>query len=154
MADKIVLNGLTKKGLRKKLMEQLTKAEKELELARKNFLQKLRQDTKPKMGNHLAEFNTENRTVEEQIKENARKRIKKIKEALQGLDDGTYGICNFVDETLDLEGCGKHISLGRLWAVPFTNKCIDCKRKKEREERIRNKRPSNNNLVQSSWMSL
>lgn len=46
-----------------------------------------------------------------------------IDQALQRIDDGSYGIC--VD-------CGKSIPLRRLQAVPYVVDCIDCRRQAER----------------------
>lgn len=51
--------------------------------------------------------------------------IKKVKQALERLDNGTYGIC---DE------CEEQISIKRLEARPVTTKCIDCKIHQEHME--------------------
>lgn len=51
------------------------------------------------------------------------KALKDIDEALERLDEGTYGTC--VD-------CGKEISEKRLEAVSFTLYCLECQREKER----------------------
>lgn len=59
------------------------------------------------------------------IRDRERRLIKKVKEALQRIDDGTYGIC---------EECGEEISLSRLKARPVTRLCINCKAKQEEEE--------------------
>lgn len=48
--------------------------------------------------------------------------INKIRQALERLDDGTYGIC---DE------CGEPISIQRLKARPVTTLCINCKSRME-----------------------
>jgi DnaK suppressor protein len=55
----------------------------------------------------------------------------KVKEALDRIDNGTFGIC---------ESCGRPISEKRLMVRPVTTQCIDCKteeEKKERSERLR-----------------
>lgn len=52
--------------------------------------------------------------------------IRKIKKALDGLEDGSYGIC---------ELCGKKISIERLKARPVTTHCIKCKIKMEKIEK-------------------
>ncbi len=52
----------------------------------------------------------------------------KIKDALERLEDGTYGIC---------EECGEEISLGRLKARPVTTVCFECKKRQEAGERQR-----------------
>jgi DnaK suppressor protein len=65
------------------------------------------------------------------IKDRERKLILKLKEALDRIDDGTFGIC---------ESCGRSISEKRLMARPVTTLCIECKtedEKKERSERLR-----------------
>ena len=53
--------------------------------------------------------------------------IKKIQMALRRIEDGEFGIC---------EGCGKDIPLKRLMARPVTTKCIRCKTKEERIEKV------------------
>ncbi|MBU0465620.1 MAG: RNA polymerase-binding protein DksA [Proteobacteria bacterium] len=50
--------------------------------------------------------------------------IKKLKQALERIENGTYGFC---------EECEEEISIKRLEARPVTTKCIDCK---ENEEQI------------------
>ena len=48
-----------------------------------------------------------------------------VDEALQRVDDGTYGICRV---------CGDDIGRPRLEAVPTTTQCIDCKDKSKEDE--------------------
>jgi len=72
------------------------------------------------------------------IKDRERKLILKVKEALDRIDDGTFGIC---------ESCGRPISEKRLMARPVTTLCIECKtedEKKERSERLRGTKPRSN----------
>lgn len=45
-----------------------------------------------------------------------------LQEALQRIEDGTFGICRT---------CKKPIGHGRLEAVPTATQCIDCKSKRE-----------------------
>lgn len=52
--------------------------------------------------------------------------IRKIKKALERLEEGTFGIC---------ELCGKEISMERLRVRPVTLHCIKCKTKIERMEK-------------------
>ncbi|MCU0594072.1 MAG: RNA polymerase-binding protein DksA [Desulfobacterota bacterium] len=56
------------------------------------------------------------------------KLVRKIRDALARLQDGTYGIC---------EECGEEIPLRRLRARPVTTLCIKCKKEQETEERKR-----------------
>ena len=62
------------------------------------------------------------------IKEREGRLIAKIKEALERIEDGSFGIC---------EECGENISEKRLKARPVTTLCIDCKRQQEAEEKQR-----------------
>ncbi len=60
------------------------------------------------------------------IRDREAKLIKKIKAALDRIDNDTYGIC---------ETCGEDIGLKRLKARPVTTQCIDCKSKEEALEK-------------------
>jgi DnaK suppressor protein len=68
------------------------------------------------------------RNFELRIRDRERKLIGKIKEALERIDNGGYGIC---------EMCGEEISEARLKARPVTTLCIECKRRQETEEKLR-----------------
>jgi len=52
--------------------------------------------------------------------------IKKIRESLQAIEDGTYGIC---------EDCEEPIAIERLMARPVTSYCINCKSRREAFEK-------------------
>ena len=64
------------------------------------------------------------------IRDRERRLINKIREALQRIEDGTYGYC---------ELCGGEISEKRLTARPVTTMCIACKSNQEALERSRGK---------------
>ena len=66
------------------------------------------------------------RNFELRIRDRERKLINKIKDALERIDDGTFGTC---------EVCGEDISEGRLKARAVTTLCIDCKMEQEKKER-------------------
>lgn len=70
------------------------------------------------------------RNFELRMRDRERKLVKKIREALERIDDGTFGIC---------EVCGKNISEKRLMARPVTTLCIECKTKQEEQEKQRGK---------------
>jgi len=61
------------------------------------------------------------------IRDRESRLINKIQQALENIENGTYGIC---------EECGEDISVKRLRARPVTTYCIDCKRRKEAMERM------------------
>jgi DnaK suppressor protein len=60
------------------------------------------------------------------IRDRENKLIKKIKTALDRIENGTFGVC---------EKCGEDISVKRLKARPVTTLCIDCKTKEEAFEK-------------------
>ncbi|HET97434.1 MAG TPA: RNA polymerase-binding protein DksA [Desulfurivibrio alkaliphilus] len=66
------------------------------------------------------------RSFELRIRDRERKLLAKIKEAIERLEQDTYGIC---------EACGDDISLKRLEARPVTTLCIACKTKQETQEK-------------------
>jgi len=53
--------------------------------------------------------------------------IKKIRQSLEDIENGEYGIC---------EDCGEDISIERLRARPVTSFCIRCKTKRESLEKL------------------
>ena len=53
--------------------------------------------------------------------------VRKIEQALEKIDNGTFGIC---------EECEEDIPEGRLKARPITSLCISCKSKQETDEAI------------------
>src|ERR1700760_3264090 len=51
--------------------------------------------------------------------------LKKVEEALQRIEEGTFGECN---------SCGEDIELRRLEARPTATLCVGCKEEQERQE--------------------
>ena len=66
------------------------------------------------------------RNFELRIRDREYKLIKKVKKALERIEEGTFGIC---------EKCGDDISFKRLKARPVTTLCIECKTKEEAHEK-------------------
>ena len=62
------------------------------------------------------------------IRDRERRLIKKIHDALQRMENGSYGFC---------ESCGDEIGVARLKARPVTRLCINCKSKQEEDEQVR-----------------
>lgn len=58
-----------------------------------------------------------------QIAEAESRELGQIDKTLEKISEGTYGVC---------ELCGENISLARLKALPFANKCIRCQEADER----------------------
>jgi DnaK suppressor protein len=61
------------------------------------------------------------------IRDRERKLIVKIREALERIEKGSFGIC---------EVCGEEISEERLKARLVTTLCIDCKTNEEEKQKI------------------
>lgn len=59
--------------------------------------------------------------------------LHQIDEAIQRLDEGTYGVCS---------DCDEKISEARLKALPFATVCRDCQAQREDDQAARNARPS------------
>jgi len=53
--------------------------------------------------------------------------IKKIRQSLEDIENGEYGVCR---------DCGEDISIERLKARPVTSFCIRCKTKRESLEKL------------------
>jgi DnaK suppressor protein len=49
-------------------------------------------------------------------------RLRKVEDALDRLEEGTYGVC---------EDCGASINVERLKVLPFTTCCVQCQEKRE-----------------------
>jgi DnaK suppressor protein len=62
------------------------------------------------------------------IRDRERRLLTKIREAMERIEDGTYGYC---------EICGGEISEKRLIARPVTTMCIACKSRQEAQERTK-----------------
>lgn len=68
------------------------------------------------------------RDVNLRILEREKGLIGKIKEALERMNNGTYGVC---------EECEEEISERRLEVRPVTTLCIECKKRQEAEEKVK-----------------
>lgn len=66
------------------------------------------------------------RNFELRIRDRERKLINKIKDAIDRIDAGEFGIC---------EECGDEISEARLKVRPVTTLCINCKMEEEQKEK-------------------
>jgi DnaK suppressor protein len=60
------------------------------------------------------------------LRERERRLLAKIEQALEKIENNTFGLC---------ESCGEEIGLKRLEARPVAELCIDCKSEQERLER-------------------
>ncbi len=71
--------------------------------------------------------------------DNEKKLMTDIQEALDRIDNGTYGTCRI---------CGKDISNERLDFIPYASLCIDCEKTMEKEEELLgHERPSSEEVL-------
>ncbi len=68
------------------------------------------------------------RNFELRIRDRERKLLSKIKEAMERIEDQSFGVC---------DDCGDDIGEKRLEARPVTTLCINCKTKQENYEKAK-----------------
>jgi RNA polymerase-binding protein DksA len=75
--------------------------------------------------NHPGDMATStfDRELDATLEGNEERLLQAIDAALQRIEEGTYGVC---------PKCGQAIPEERLEALPWTTRCIDCKRREER----------------------
>ncbi len=75
---------------------------------------------------HMADVGTDNfgREMELNIASNENERIRLIDEALEKLEEGSYGDCVSCEGKIDIE---------RLRAIPYARLCIECARESEKK---------------------
>ncbi|MBN2425923.1 MAG: TraR/DksA C4-type zinc finger protein [Calditrichaceae bacterium] len=83
---------------------------------------------------HLADDSSDSSSREEAFYHLSRENtyIQKIDEALEAIEQGTYGRCRV---------CGQEISEERLMAVPTTSICVPCKTKQEKNKKSSSEEP-------------
>ena len=77
---------------------------------------------------HMADVASDNYDREFQLSlaDNEQKLLNRINEALERIDEGTFGLC---------ELCEKKIAQARLKAVPYAELCVPCQEKQEKKRR-------------------
>jgi DnaK suppressor protein len=61
------------------------------------------------------------------LRERGRNKLKAIDDALERIQEGTFGVC---------EDCGEKIPVGRLEVMPFATTCRDCKTLREKRDKL------------------
>ena len=76
------------------------------------------------LGNHMADDATEafEQAKDLALLQNAQRLLEQVRDALERLDDGTYGQC---------ESCGESIDPARLEALPHATLCLRCQQRLE-----------------------
>ena len=94
--------------------------------------------------NHPADIGTETfeRGKDLGLLDNNRMLLVKVEEALQRINDGSYGTC---------ENCGREISKQRLQAIPHTTLCVPCQIEQERRQNRSSRRPIEEEIFSRSF---
>ena len=113
---------------RDRLLEERKRVEAAIQYLREEHPGSLEEEIEESVGtsdNHLADAATAtlDREIDYTLGENSEQVLAEIDDALQRIEDGTFGTCRT---------CGQPIAHERLEAMPWATQCIDCKRKDER----------------------
>jgi DnaK suppressor protein len=111
---------------RKRLLEERRRAQEALDYLHNEHPGSLQDETQEiPSDNHPGDVATVtfDRELDYTLEENEERVLGAIDSALQRIDDGSYGMC---------ASCGQPIAAERLEALPWTTRCIDCKRREER----------------------
>jgi RNA polymerase-binding protein DksA len=111
---------------RQRLLEERQRAQEAINYLHQEHPGSLQDETQEiPSDNHpgdVATF-TFDRELDYTLEENEERVLGAIDGALKRIDEGTYGDCS---------SCRQPIAAARLEALPWTTRCIDCKRKEER----------------------
>jgi DnaK suppressor protein len=109
------------KNAREKLVEMRRQVLREID----NDLKEGREGTKDDgMDTYDLASEERDREISFILSDREREKLQAIQEALERIDDGTYGMC---------ETCESEIAPGRLEALPFTRLCVSCQSDREKE---------------------
>lgn len=112
---------------RERLLQERKRVEAAIQYLREEHPGSLEEELEESIGsdNHLADTATAtlDREIDYTLGENSEQVLAEIDDALQRIENGTFGTCRT---------CGQPIAPERLEAMPWATQCIDCKRKDER----------------------
>jgi len=131
-----MMGGKTKKEQKEQKGQKYESIQKDLEQQRTSLLAEAgeilggglnaEKENFPDLGDQASAEANQNFTL--RLRGREQKLLKKIDEALDRINNGSFGIC---------ESCGEEISIKRVKARPVTTLCIDCKTMQEEEEKNR-----------------
>ena len=111
---------------RQRLLDERQRVQEALDYLHQEHPGSLRDETQEiQSDNHPGDVATVtfDRELDYTLEENEVRVLGAIDDALTRIDDGTYGLCL---------SCREAVAAERLEALPWTTRCIDCKRKEER----------------------
>lgn len=113
------------------LLKKRTELSKGIEHIAKDALKTSQRDATGDLSGyslHMADMATDNydREFSLGLATNEQKILNRINEALEKLDNHTFGLCEF---------CGKKITQVRLKAVPYAELCVPCQQKQEKKKK-------------------
>jgi YteA family regulatory protein len=130
--------------LKNKLKNKMEHQGKALSLHKElGFEDSLRESTNElsSYDNHPADLGSETFELEKQfaLTRHSARQIDEVKAALERMEDGDYGYCEF---------CGREIGFERLDAIPETRLCIECEEERKAEvEDLEYDRPNEEDLL-------
>ena len=68
------------------------------------------------------------------LSDRERDKLQAIDDALERIEDKTYGICDYGGDN-----CEEEIGMGRLKVLPFTRLCVRCQEQTEKESKLLSK---------------
>ena len=116
------------KKFKKLLLAAKEKLDAEIQQLQRDNLNRSQRDSSGDLSGysyHMADVGTDTfgREVELTIASAGSETMKLIDEALERIEDGTYGKCQM---------CGCQVDMKRLEAVPYAHLCISCQSEEER----------------------
>jgi len=106
-------------AIREKLEHDLKRLEEDVETAQRELAMEASQDDRISEVARLAV----GRELDMSLEDNVRLVLERVKDALEAIHAGTYGIC---------KSCGKEIPPERLEVLPYAAMCVECQRRREK----------------------
>jgi YteA family regulatory protein len=136
------------KYLKNKLIDKMEKQSEALSLHKELGFQDSIRDSTSELSsydNHPADLGSETYELDKQfaLTRHSARQIDEIGAALERIEDGSYGFCQF---------CGKDISFERLDAIPEARLCIDCEEQRKTEvEDLEYDRPVEEEILEPAF---
>ncbi|CEP69489.1 Zinc finger, DksA/TraR C4-type [Moorella glycerini] len=127
---------------RQKLLEEKKRLEEQIDTFNSGGLRESLLESTQELSrydNHPGDLGSEEfeRSKDLALRDNARIQLQKIDDALESIQEGTYGYCRV---------CGQEIPRERLEAIPETTLCLECRKKMEGAGDI-NRRPIEEQVI-------